>query len=248
MEDSQPQSSTTAQGSNDRWIGPAAADGGINATGGNNVQHVAAIESQQSREYSMSRPRKGRRQRGVIYCPADWAKRSVTQPRRCKACQRVVTKGSFGEICRTCGDFVCSVPCRKNVVKNGGCECMSVPAPQDTQESQVRQPQPVQPPPLDQHHNCVQCPQQPSPNAGASDRAEGLEKSRTQARASELVQDDLSIFERAACICCEIVRTPVPALWQRVPPQLERRVLELMRDAIAAHADAECYAARTGTA
>ncbi len=62
------------------------------------------------------------------------------------------------------------------------------------------------------------------------------------------MQDDLSIYERAACICREIVRTPVPALWQRVPPQLERRVLELMRDAIAAHADAECYAARTDTA
>ncbi len=49
-------------------------------------------------------------------------------------------------------------------------------------------------------------------------------------------------------MCRELVLTPVPSLWQRVPPQLERRILELLRDAIIAHADAESYAARTGTA
>ncbi len=233
---SQAKVQSAAQSSSENWRG---ADPG---QGAGSTQSVAAIESQESREFSMSRRGKSRRKRGVIYCPADWAKRRVTQPRRCKACQRVVTKGSFGEICRTCGDFVCSVPCRKSIQANGGCECLAGPS-----NSPSNQLQSSTPPPPPQAEVTTTLPGKQFGQHLAAPREGGLEKSRVQIRATEIVQDDFSIFERAACICREIVQIPAPPLWQRVPPQLERRILELLRDAIVAHADSEIYAARTGT-
>ncbi len=119
---------------------------------------------------------------------------------------------------------------------------MSVPTPGTQDQSQSEQPQFAA-----QNRTGTRSDEQPGGHTSEPISAEGLEKSRVQIRATELVKDDLSIYERAACICREIVLTPVPQLWQRVPPQLERRILELLRDAIATHADAEIYAARTGT-
>ncbi len=51
-----------------------------------------------------------------------------------------------------------------------------------------------------------------------------------------------------ARIGAEIIKKPMPPLWHSVPPlppQLERIVLEVLRDAISQHAEAEIIAART---
>ncbi len=108
---SQSQRITPAQSSNERWRGAPAEAGntGTNTSPPAGNQQVAASASQGGRSVS----KKSRRKRGVIHGPVDWAKRKATQPRRCKACQCIVAKGSFGVICRTCGVFVCGVPLQK---------------------------------------------------------------------------------------------------------------------------------------
>ncbi len=127
---SQSQNIAPAQSSTDHWVGAVvtANAGGVITVEASQNSNLEASQHANAGEPPPNRSRaRSRRIRGVLYGPADWNKRRVTQPRKCKACQCVVVRDKFGIVCRTCGDFVCSVPCKKRVMSEGGCSCLLTP-------------------------------------------------------------------------------------------------------------------------
>ena len=47
----------------------------------------------------------------------------TVKPIGCKACNKLVAKGKWGQHCRSCKDFVCSAACKRTLTEYQGCRC-----------------------------------------------------------------------------------------------------------------------------
>ncbi len=163
--------------------------------------------------------------------PGNWQICTIPLPRPCKHCGTLIPSRGWSERCEACRDVVCCIPCRKAVIAAGGCSCFSArTTPVISLDAAI--------------------PAAPAPTTPPADHTTDNATYQQQDGFIRPLTDEPANFtedmaKQCARLGAGIIKKPMPPIWHRMPPQLEIRVLEVVRDAVLLHVEAEIVAART---
>ena len=59
----------------------------------------------------------------AVHAHGQFVRHKTVKPIGCKACNKLVAKGKWGQHCRSCKDFVCSAACKRTLTEYQGCRC-----------------------------------------------------------------------------------------------------------------------------
>ncbi len=170
--------------------------------------------------------------------PGNFRRITARQPAQCRRCSSTITPRSVGYRCETCNDVVCSRDCRRAIAVRG-CSCQALQQPTELflDAAIPLEPTPAVPPTFSPIANPDNNDHQQD---GDPEFAEDDYDEENHVETTVYVPEDMA--NQCALIGMKIVESPMPPLWHRVPPQLERRVCLVIQEALALHAEAESVA------